>query len=115
VPHLNPDQQAIVHAPLRDVATTLGGANSVDLVLSITQRAHALLDVDSTMTLHEFRQEVIDDCQQQMYDEFIERWPHCPRHPNHPLWLTKGVWRCTRDDVTVAPLGELSSLGSERG
>jgi hypothetical protein len=34
-------------------------------------------------------------------------WPHCPEHPHHPLWYSKGSWTCERSGRRVAPLGSL--------
>ena len=113
---LNPDQQAIVQALLRDVTATLGVANLPDLISSLTEQAQARHELHPTTTLNGFRQRLVDDFQQRMHDEFIDvSWPPCPRHRDHPLWLSDGVWRCSRDGVTVAALGELSSLKSDRG
>ena len=56
----------------------------------------------------ELVQKVVEVVQQRLQDEFVDTtWPACPRHPNHPLEYTTGVWSCPRGGV-VARLGELS-------
>jgi hypothetical protein len=55
--------------------------------------------------------DVADDVQQHMHDEFIDTsWPACPRHPHHPMGSHQGVWSCEGDPI--APLGALSILRS---
>ena len=50
------------------------------------------------------------DVQQELHDTFVDTtWPHCPAHPNHPLWFDEGAWRCTGGGGFVAPLGELDA------
>jgi hypothetical protein len=56
-----------------------------------------------------YADDVADDVQQRMHDEHIDTsWPSCPRHPNHPMWMHRGVWCC--DGAPIAPLGALSIL-----
>lgn len=51
---------------------------------------------------------VIDDVQQEVHDTFVDTsWPHCPAHPNHPLWFEDGAWRCSERGAAVAALGDL--------
>ena len=67
--------------------------------------------INSTMRdLAPFRDELVDAFQQRMHDEFVDvSWPRCPLHPNHPMWLTDGVWCCTKDNVAIARLGALAT------
>jgi hypothetical protein len=52
--------------------------------------------------------EVVGQVQQRLHDEFIDTtWPACPQHPNHPLWMSDGWWRCPSSGTAVAPLGQL--------
>jgi hypothetical protein len=56
-----------------------------------------------------YADDVADDVQQRMHDEHVDTsWPSCPRHPNHPMWMHRGVWCC--DGAPIAPLGALSIL-----
>ena len=49
-----------------------------------------------------------EEVQQYIHDCFIDtRWPACPRHPNHPLWIREGSWWCERDGEAVAAVGSL--------
>ena len=60
-----------------------------------------------------YQERVVEETQQWLHDVFIDtEWPRCPRHVGHPLWLVGGAWRCDKDDVLVAPLGELRSIAS---
>jgi len=53
--------------------------------------------------------EVAEQVQQRLHDEFIDTtWPACPEHPNHPLWISGGWWRCRSSGTAVAPLGQLT-------
>lgn len=107
---LTPDQEGVVEAISRDAMATLRVDREADLVSSLSTQARALLDLHGTSSIDRFTQRLVDDFQQRMHDEFIDvSWPRCPRHPNHPLWLIEGIWRCTKDDVAVARLGELPS------
>ena len=55
---------------------------------------------------------VVEQVQEIFHDGFIHTtWPPCPRHHQHPLWLHGEYWMCEQDDVAVARLGELPSLG----
>ena len=39
----------------------------------------------------------------------IRRWPACPDHMQHPLWLRNGHWCCENSGKVIARLGELGS------
>jgi len=55
-----------------------------------------------------YEDEVVDQVQQRVHDEFIDTtWPACPQHPNHPLWIGDGWWRCIAAGTAVAQLGHL--------
>ena len=97
-----------MQALLRDAIATLGVGYRTDLGSRLARDAQLLLDIHSASAIEDFTQKLVDDFQQLVHDHFIDvSWPRCPLHPNHPLWLRDGVWRCTRDDVAVARLGEL--------
>ncbi|MGB2716679.1 MAG: hypothetical protein WBC51_21025 [Vicinamibacterales bacterium] len=85
-----------------DVAATIGGDHMYEIVEAasrIRPFAHALSD---------YKQRVVDDVQQWFHDAFIDTsWPTCPYHPNHPLWLSDGWWRCEQSWTAVAKLGAL--------
>jgi hypothetical protein len=112
---LTRDELAVVEALVGDVAATVGVsdraaytswliAETLDL-LSRTTEKHDLIS---------FRDYVVEDFQQRMHDEFIDvSWPRCPRHPNHPMWLKDGAWWCTKENVPIAPLGELPAAPSK--
>lgn len=58
-------------------------------------------------TLAAYEQEVVDDVQQRLHDEFVDTtWPACPLHHHHPLWYSEGWWRCPQEGA-IARLGEL--------
>jgi len=49
----------------------------------------------------------IEEVQQYFQDTFVDTtWPACPVHPNHPLDVVEGAWRCPRG-AFATPLGEL--------
>lgn len=49
--------------------------------------------------------------QQEFHDTFVDTtWPHCPAHPNHPLWLEDGAWRCSELGKPAAKLGDLETV-----
>lgn len=111
---ISPDQDAAVQALLRDAIATLGVAYRTDLASCLARDAQALRDIHSTLTIEAFTEKLVDDFQQLVHDQFVDvSWPRCPHHPSHPLWLSDGVWRCTRDDVAVARFGELPADAAE--
>jgi len=83
-----------------DVTATLGERH-VPVVWSFAARVRQRDREDSSSAF-------IEDVQQYFQDTFVDTtWPACPRHPNHPLDLADGSWRCPRDRAVVARLGEL--------
>ncbi|MGH9200994.1 MAG: hypothetical protein ACRD2A_07140, partial [Vicinamibacterales bacterium] len=107
---LTAEQHAVVQALVRDVAATIGVRNADQLITYLAAEGEHALELQFVNTLDGFRQKLVDDFQQRMHDEFVDvSWPRCPRHPNHPLWLANGIWRCAQDDVAVAQLGELAT------
>ena len=75
----------------------------------------AAWDFDGFYPASAYPLKVVEAVQQWLHDTFEHTtWPPCPRHLWHPLWLDDAhnrlVWRCTRDDVDVAPLGSLALL-----
>lgn len=60
-------------------------------------------------TLATYEQQVVDDVQQRLHDEFVDTtWPACPLHHHHPLWYSEGWWRCPQQRA-IARLGELAA------
>jgi hypothetical protein len=89
----------------RDVADTIGDIHAAFVDDSVAAARDYITDEEA------LAQHVVDEVQQYCHDMFVDTtWPACPRHPNHPLWFADGWWRCTRDNVAVARLGDLSSL-----
>jgi hypothetical protein len=75
----------------------------------------AAWDLDGVRSAGSYVLVVAEQVQQWLHDTFQHTaWPPCPRHVRHPLWLDDAhnrlVWRCTQDDVDVAPLGSLALL-----
>lgn len=75
----------------------------------------AAWDFDGFWPASAYLSKVAEAVQQRLHDTFQHTtWPPCPRHLRHPLWLDDAhnrlVWRCTQDDVDVAPLGFLALL-----
>ena len=58
--------------------------------------------------------EVAEEVQQWLHDSFLDTsWPHCPSHPNHPLWLSEEepfTWHCPKDRVPIVRLGYLGAV-----
>jgi hypothetical protein len=105
-------QEAVV-ALLRDLEASLAPEALLELEAATIARVGELLDFVDQIDI---AQALVNDVQQQIHDEFIDvSWPRCPRHPNHPLWLVDRHWQCTRDKVTVAALGELSTAWQTSG
>jgi hypothetical protein len=111
----NSEHRAVVAALVRDVESTIGVANVAELTEYLASEMDRLIRQwneaqfpDDANCLEHVRQQLVDDYQQRLHDEFVDvSWPRCPRHPNHPMWLNDGQWCCTRDDVVIAPLGSL--------
>jgi hypothetical protein len=101
---ISPEEERDVAAQLcADAEATVGSGHEHAIAAAA---AHRRAYVYSPST---YRDDVADDVQQYMHDEFIDTsWPACPRHPNHPMGSHQGVWSCQGDPI--APLGALSSL-----
>lgn len=100
------DQPAI--APLKqDVAATLGATHAA----RVDARARMLLPFGADWPQDAFAAKLIGDVQQELHDTFVDTtWPHCPAHPNHPLWFEDGAWRCNTSGAAVAALGDLDMV-----
>jgi hypothetical protein len=89
----------------RDVESTLG-ARYTGIV---DTHARRLLPFD--WPAHAFAERLIGDVQQEFHDTFVDTtWPHCPAHPNHPLWVDDGVWRCNESGTAFAACGDLGTM-----
>jgi len=103
------DQEHLSQLLMQDTAATLGR----DFASSIRRRATN--QRNHARDLDDYMQRVVDDVQQEFHDTYVDTtWPRCPRHPHHPLWFRDGWWRCERDDVAVAKLGELVDATGRR-
>lgn len=90
----------------QDVAATLGGSHAD----RVEARARLLLPF-SDWPQDSFAAKLIQDVQQEIHDTFVDTaWPHCPAHPNHPLWFESGAWRCSTSGDAVAALGDLDTV-----
>src|SRR5688500_7530168 len=87
-----------------DVAATLGARH----VEAVERNAATFLEFvgsDATAVI------LVEDVQQEFHDTFVDTtWPHCPVHPNHPLWFDAGAWRCSENGAAIAALGELEAV-----
>lgn len=99
---LEEDEMRLVQLISDDLAATVGSTLE-DVVVEAAARVREFAsDRDS------YRQQVVDDVQQYVHDAYIDTtWPACPMHPNHPLWLSDGWWRCEHAGVPIAELGRL--------
>lgn len=89
----------------RDVAATLGAARAA----VVDRHAARLLPFDWSQDV--LAAKLIDDVQQELHENFADTtWPHCPAHPNHPLWFEDGAWRCSELGRPVAALGDLETV-----
>jgi hypothetical protein len=96
------DQQRVARLLIQDLASTTGNGHE-----AIVHR-HAQNGRAFNRDAETYIQQLVDDVQQQLHDEFIDTtWPRCPRHHRHPLWFQDGWWHCEQDHVAVARLGEL--------
>ena len=94
--------QRFVSILLQDTRATVGPVHD-SIVTSNAERLRAFFPEPDR-----FLDELVDQVQQQIHDEFIDTtWPTCPRHPNHPLWFEDGKWMCDRDGMAIAELGGL--------
>lgn len=90
----------------QDVAATLGP----EQVRRVDARAQLLLPF-ADWPRDSFAAKLVDEVQQEFHDTFVDTtWPHCPAHPNHPLWLEEGAWRCSTTGEPVAALGDLDTV-----
>jgi len=94
----------------RDIRATVGSDRHLAVQASIDNGL--IFHTDP----HHFTQWVVDDVQQLFHDTFVDTtWPRCPRHPQHPLWLTlrngEFFWCCHNDNMPIARLGELDYAG----
>ena len=108
MPVSDADQERVTRLLLQDAEATVGhGHQALVREIASWERPQAH-DAD------EYMHRVVGYVQQAFHDSYIDTtWPRCPRHPHHPLWLHEGWWRCDRDGVAVAKLGELAaSLGA---
>ena len=89
----------------RDVAATLGRAYKV----VVERHAHRMLPF-ADWPQSALGARLVGDVQRELHETFVDTaWPHCPAHPNHPLWFEGGAWRCSSDGAAVAPLGDLEA------
>jgi hypothetical protein len=97
-----PIREAFVPRLKRDLAATVGAKYE----RLVDRNASRLLPFKSSEDA--FASRIVDEVQQELHDTFVDTtWPHCPAHPNHPLWFVDGAWRCTGGAAFAAPLGEL--------
>ena len=97
-----PMRDAFVPLLKRDVSSTVGPKYE----RLVDRNASRLLPFQSSDNL--FASKVVEDVQQELHDTFVDTtWPHCPAHPNHPLWFEDEAWRCTSGGAFVAALGDL--------
>jgi hypothetical protein len=100
------EEDEVIRLLARDVAVTLGHDQAY-VVMEQANFARSWIVDDPVL----FEETLITEVQQYFHDTFIDTsWPACPRHPNHPMWYgAGGYWRCERDQVAIAKLGELES------
>jgi hypothetical protein len=103
------DEARVVSLLRADVEATIGpGHDEAIIEAAARRRLHAGIPA-------QYVGDVVDDVQQYLHDAFVDTtWPACPHHPNHPLWLSDGWWRCERTEETIARLGALSGVNQER-
>jgi len=98
------DAERVIQPLIQDLMATLGDSHESS-VRDLASQLRSFIDDPAT-----FEDRLVDDVQQLIHDEFVHTsWPPCPRHPNHPLWFDGEKWRCTRDSVGIARLGELGT------
>ena len=103
MPITDVDQARVVQLLVNDLHATVGAGHDY-LALKNAVRQRQFVD-DATS----YVERVVEETQQNIHDEFVDTvWPRCPRHA-HPLWFRDGSWWCERDDLRVAPLGELAT------
>jgi hypothetical protein len=108
------DLQAVVLTLVHDVVSTIAVADQGEFIAYVRARGQQHIDLRNARTVAALTQQLVDEIQQQIHDEFIDvSWPRCPRHPHHPMWLQDGSWWCTKDHVAIAPLGTLPANKQE--
>jgi hypothetical protein len=101
-PASDDDQTRVTRLLTQDLASTTGHRHEAIVERHAAERRAFARDADY------YIQDVVDNVQQQLHDEFIDTtWPRCPRHHRHPLWLKDGWWCCEQDGIPVARLGQL--------
>ena len=101
------NEQPAIALLKQDIAATLGASHAA----RVDARAHMLLPFGADWPRDAFAAKLIDDVQQEFHDTFVDTtWPHCPAHPNHPLWFEDGAWRCNTSGAAVAALGDLDMV-----
>jgi hypothetical protein len=97
-----------------DLHATLGWELArAEAVVQPEAQLVAQWDFDGVWPAGSYALKVAELVQQWLHDTFQHTtWPPCPRHRRHPLWLDDAhqrlVWRCTQDQVDIAPLGLLT-------
>ncbi|HEX6322182.1 MAG TPA: ankyrin repeat domain-containing protein [Vicinamibacterales bacterium] len=89
----------------QDVTTTLGAAHA-----GVVER-HAQRLLPLAWPADALAAKLIDGVQHELHETFVDTsWPHCPAHPNHPLWFDEGAWRCSGNGAALAGLGDLDAV-----
>ena len=100
------DQDEVVRLLVHDLHVTVGVGHDYLAANNAVRLRQFVADTTS------YVQQVVDDTQQDVHDEFIDTvWPKCPRH-EHPLWYRDGSWWCELDGLLIARLGELGLGGA---
>ena len=98
------DEARIVGLLLNDIENTIGAGQHA-VVEEAAARIRLFSDDPS-----DFEHRVVDEVQQHIHDTYADTtWPHCPEHPNHPLWCVDGWWACHTTGNRVAQLGALAT------
>jgi hypothetical protein len=106
----NDDAERAVILILRDVTATIGVGQEEVVRFTASHHRQYCDDYDTYVG------QVAEDVQQYFHDTYISStWPTCPRHPNHPMWISSNSdglnWYCERDGEAIAKVGELGSIG----
>jgi hypothetical protein len=103
----------------RDLHATLGWEFARAEAVALREaQVVAEWDFDEVWPADSYALKVAEEVQQWLHDTFrATTWPACPHHLRHPLWLDtehlRSVWRCTQNEVDIAPLGSLALLRGE--
>lgn len=97
---------------IRDLQT--GGLLAAEASKLVWQLAEWRFDWVSSEPAGLTALEVAEDAQERVIENYpAHKWPACPRHPNHPLWLAghypERAWTCTTTGERIANLGHLGS------